>query len=927
MPTLNVSTQLDMQRLDIAFWRNLIDGDVFLFEPDAVQVTFDAYIGVSGNSTATLVGTGFGAPDANGFPTTGSISVFVIGQDISAQFFLEELSVTVADLRAAIATGDADTILNLFIGGDDVLQGNNASDRLLGGAGDDHISGGDEIGDNAFVGDGLDGGAGNDILLGGAGNDALAGGAGSDRIEGGNDADILSHNGVGLNRVLAQLVNGEPTHFRYAVADLLTDDGAVDTLFGGEGNDSIYVGLGDSADGGDGTDAVEVNLGSLGAAINLDLGSDPLAVIAAASGGTYTGFENWTLRGSSLGDIVFGSAGRDVLFGGNGADRLEGRDGDDVLIGASQYIGFINSGLTSLLPGSGAPALGLDDGVQDRLLGGAGDDYILVGLTDNAMGGDGIDVLAVTFDGLTTALDLDLSTGDVVAKLAALTGGLLEGFETVGAIRGTRLADTIRSGNVFEVYSGAGDDVLYGGTRGGAYLRAGAGNDIIHCSDLFTRASGGAGDDIVYGGAARDYLDGDADRETSALEGGDDILNGGGGDDSLYGNGGDDLLIGGTGVDFFVGGVGFDTASFASSAEGIVVTLTLQTFESAPGVIYLDGDVSSSDGAESTTSVEGFIGSAFADMMSAGLITSQDYDFSFDGADGKDQLTGGGGDDILIGGASRDRMTGRAGDDTYWIDSASDVVIEAANGGNDTIVSTFSYNLATGAANVENVTLTGDARINAVGNALNNVLIGNDNVNALNGSHGADRMEGKGGNDLYYVNDVGDVVVELAGGGTADTVRAPITYTLGEEVGRLLLVGLQQINAIGNAADNVIQGNLRPNVIIGMGGRDLMTGGAGADRFDFRAVSDSAFNAYDRITDLADEDVINLSGIDADTTVAGNQAFVLANAFTGQAGQLTLTYVASGNFTVLAADVNGDRVGDFRVILDGNHTDYDNFRL
>ena len=106
-----------------------------------------------------------------------------------------------------------------------------------------------------------------------------------------------------------------------------------------------------------------------------------------------------------------------------------------------------------------------------------------------------------------------------------------------------------------------------------------------------------------------------------------------------------------------------------------------------------------------------------------------------------------------------------------------------------------------------------------------------------------------------------------------------------------------------------------------------MTGGDGADRFDFRLVSDSAFNAYDRITDLADEDVINLSAIDADTTVAGNQAFALASAFTGQAGQLTLTYVASGNFTVLAADVNGDRIGDFRVILNGDHTDYDNFRL
>ena len=48
---------------------------------------------------------------------------------------------------------------------------------------------------------------------------------------------------------------------------------------------------------------------------------------------------------------------------------------------------------------------------------------------------------------------------------------------------------------------------------------------------------------------------------------------------------------------------------------------------------------------------------------------------------------------------------------------------------------------------------------------------------------GADRMEGRGGNDLYYVNDIRDVVVELAGGGTRwiEQTVAPDTrdvYTL-----------------------------------------------------------------------------------------------------------------------------------------------------
>ena len=371
---------------------------------------------------------------------------------------------------------------------------------------------------------------------------------------------------------------------------------------------------------------------------------------------------------------------------------------------------------------------------------------------------------------------------------------------------------------------------------------------------------------------------------------GGDVLRGEIGGDTLSGLGGNDTLIGLDEADLIDGGAGTDTVDYSASNARVTV--------------YLDGRTSIGGHAQgdSLISVENVIGSAFADT-----------------------LTGSSANNQLDGGRGADRMAGLAGDDVYVVDNVGDVVIERAGQGNDLVNAWVSFNAA--GQDIERIRLMGDARINAVGNDLDTTLVGNDNVNALNGGRGADRMVGGGGNDLYYVNDVRDVVVELAGGGTADTVRSSITYTLGANVERLQLVGSQQVNAIGNNMDNVLQGNLRPNVIIGMGGRDLMTGGGGADRFDFRSVSDSPFAAYDRITDLEDQDVINLSAIDANTTVAGDQAFVLTSAFTGRAGQLTLTYVASGNFTVLAADVNGDRVGDFRVILDGNHTDYDNFRL
>src|SRR5690606_27565505 len=106
-------------------------------------------------------------------------------------------------------------------------------------------------------------------------------------------------------------------------------------------------------------------------------------------------------------------------------------------------------------------------------------------------------------------------------------------------------------------------------------------------------------------------------------------------------------------------------------------------------------------------------GNAFANTL-----TGNDLDNVLDGAGGNDTLFGGAGSDTLYGGA---------GDDVYEID-ADDVLVEAADGGIDTVRSSETYALAD---EIENLILTGVAAINGTGNALANVITGNGADNVL----------------------------------------------------------------------------------------------------------------------------------------------------------------------------------------------------
>ena len=252
-----------------------------------------------------------------------------------------------------------------------------------------------------------------------------------------------------------------------------------------------------------------------------------------------------------------------------------------------------------------------------------------------------------------------------------------------------------------------------------------------------------------------------------------------------------------------------------------------------------------------------------------------------EGAGGNDFLYGLAGFDRLSGGAGADVMAGGTGADEYYVENVGDVVWEWAGQGHDEVFASISYTLPVA---VEDLTLLGNSEINGTGNADANSLTGNSASNVLDGGAGDDGLDGGGGidmliggagadrliggasadimlggtgDDLYYVFDAGDVVIEQAGQGT-DSVVTNFSYALPDPVENLFMLdAVAAVTGTGNALDNQIRGNALANVLRGLAGNDTllgedgddeliggldadtMTGGAGADMFVVNAISET----------------------------------------------------------------------------------------
>ncbi|MEZ5958686.1 MAG: hypothetical protein R3C27_15900 [Hyphomonadaceae bacterium] len=143
-----------------------------------------------------------------------------------------------------------------------------------------------------------------------------------------------------------------------------------------------------------------------------------------------------------------------------------------------------------------------------------------------------------------------------------------------------------------------------------------------------------------------------------------------------------------------------------------------------------------------------------------------------------------------------------AGNDLYLVDDVSDVVIENAGEGTADVVYTSLAFYSVGDTDIEQLSITSTAGSYIIGNSLANLIVGNIGADTLDGGGGgADFMVGGAGNDLYFVDNIGDVVIENAGEGTADVIYTSLSfYSVGDtDVEQISITSTTGSYIVGNA--------------------------------------------------------------------------------------------------------------------------------
>ncbi|MCW5729592.1 MAG: type I secretion C-terminal target domain-containing protein [Alphaproteobacteria bacterium] len=675
----------------------------------------------------------------------------------------------------------------------------------------------------------------------------------------------ITLNGVPGTDLLQALLAGSTRLAGTELEDGLDGGAGADTLAGGRGNDTYYID--------DAGDRVVERRGEGDAdRIVTTLSDLDLRRFAQVEHADYSGSGTARITGNRLGNridvsdaaaaTVNGGAGDDTLTGGLGADSLVGSGGNDLLFaGLDPATGLI--GADSLLGGAGRDTLQGSANGAALLDGGSGDDLLVAAAGAATLaGGGGNDDL--TFTGTGSSIGFggagDDSVLDYSSGAETFTGGAGRDIYILSAESGLgNVITDFRIGqdrlNLLDAlppearnataFAELADHLRLTEGAGGLLVEVLSAPDTVLASVLL---QGIALADI----SPRDLLIGVASQASA----GHDYIYAAGAPGPISGGRGNDVMdaSGLQGQIRLAGDAGHDTV-FASSA--------------ATAAAELSGDAGN-------------------DRLSA--ISSASAPLAA----------------TLSGGAGIDQMIGGDGDDVYIVDDREDRVIEAPDGGIDTVrasvplygaipfVENYDFTLARVAisldaqsddgADIDNRLTGGRHSDRFFGRGGNDTLIGglgDDTLDGSDGGNGGDTLIGGMGDDLYVVDHLGDMVIESEGEGEGDTIRALISFDL-ERVVHVehLLLGANgesttSLNGFGTASANFIGGNAGRNLIDGRDGDDTLAGGAGGDTLTGGAGNDvfvyvARNDGGDVVTDFTQgEDRIDLSGVLADFGLQG----------------------------------------------------------
>ena len=864
-------------------------------------------------------------------------------------------------LRGSRDVGTADTLIGGA--GNDLLDGRSVgSDSLVGGDGNDllYLNSG---GSAAYLQDFADGGAGDDEVFnnnGGASNNygnsnALSFGA-LLRLDGGTGSDTLSADFSNQSQAIiwnqaspTGMDFSDGAYFRNfeflknfatgAGNDSLTLSGRVDNdIFLANGDDTVNAGLGkDTLNGGNGTDLLIVNFSaddaanlngvtsSTGSFVRTNTSSVIIDQVSAQS------FEKYFITGAGKADRLIGHVNDDTLIGNAGNDTLEAISGNDSLVGGDGDDSLLVE--TTTVYGT------------DYAQGGAGNDLVKAGFASQNFsyangttfqyldGGEGTDTLSADFGNQSEAIAFQQGVSN--SKTFA-NGTFFKDFEFLADFASGSGNDSImlagRANNTINL--GAGDDTLNPGLGIDAVHGAG-GNDLIildyslgddvnvggltgTSGSIFRRntITSATVDSISISGFERMAVTGGSKADSLSGGTGADTIIGGDGNDTIEGQSGNDSLLGGAGndlisvfsesarLDFLDGGEGTDTlgyATFANQTAAVVFNNASPT-----GTIFADGAgfqnfetilrLDTGAGNDSITQLgrldNSFFTGAGNDTINAGL--------------GRDTVNGEAGTDLLIADFSQ-------GDDANLLGvSNANGFFDRRNTSNAS-VDRLDYQ------NIEQFQITGGSKADTLnGGSASDTLIGGAGNDSINGGAGADSLVGGLGNDTITIDQLGDVVVELAGAGT-DTVivNASISHTLGLNIenGTISVSGGAGTTLTGNMDNNVLTGNTSSNTLSGLrgndtligdgtatrgtGSRDTLTGGLGADTF---VLGTAAGRFYD----------------DNNAATAGISDYALITDFNLTQGDKLQLFGAISQYFLGSSPVNG--VAGTGVFFDSNNS-------